>query len=212
LSSPATNLRNAALLVAAMVGTALCIGFSSPKFRIMAPAETSLFVYSCLKAYLFALLIAPCIAAWTLTVFVLQITSRRCRARRLLSEPGATAGFVWLVLTGLKGSVVILAALLAANATTHEIGLGGWTPRMDIFIQEVKPWSPAHHWPECLAHTFTSSALESGWAIAAAWFLIAVSRRWRRPTDWLERAARTAAWYWIALAVVVGLYDCHFAA
>jgi hypothetical protein len=48
-----------------------------------------------------------------------------------------------------------------------------------------------------------------GVSIAASWFLLLITGRWRSERSWIDRAGRALGWYWIAILPLSDWWDFH---
>jgi hypothetical protein len=136
----------------------------------------------------------PCIATATAALALLSLTPPRPGFSRLALRPGVVA--CWAASFGLALSI-----LYAVIKTLRLIVQYGW--RLEVH---------GHHqrfvWWEELIPDVTPSRL--GLAIAAAWFLLVLGRRWRSEPDWLDRSGLLVGCFWVFWATIEAIEPWHF--
>lgn len=122
------------------------------------------------------------VAPVTLAVLVARLRKPRPQLQRLTRQPG---------------TVGCAAAVLAA--VVHHL--------LKIF-DAVLNWFGGDFWHDfgTLAYS-QGDAAYPGLAIAAVWLLLAISGRWRRERDWIDRTGIALSLFWLAAPIAVGTVD-----
>jgi hypothetical protein len=121
------------------------------------------------------------LSVWTLALFGLRWVPPRPPRRRLATQPGTVA-------CGLVSLVVVVEVLLALVV---QWGLKSRTPFSIKAIQDAAILATS-------GDAFRHVMPRAGWAVAAAWLILAMGGRWRPEPDWIDRAGRIIGAAWIA--------------
>lgn len=122
---------------------------------------------------------ARVVTAWTLALLILHLRPPRPRTARLLCQPG----FV---------------AVATATAYTVAVAVGFFL----AYLIRAK-YKPA--WSDYIGQSVDVAGTAQ--AIAAAWLILALSRRWRSERNWTETASFAVGLAWIALWLSGNLFD-----
>ncbi|HEY2158001.1 MAG TPA: hypothetical protein VGH33_20400 [Isosphaeraceae bacterium] len=131
----------------------------------------------------------PLVAMWTLTLVVLRFRRPRPRARRLFAPPGVAACLVAAV-------VLMLEATYTASLSVPS------------FFKIPLPTTAAGRaadgrWRQMTYWTIHAAVENSvGFAVAAWWVTLALSRRWRPERSWIDRAGLVVGVLWIILVLL----------
>jgi hypothetical protein len=123
-----------------------------------------------------AVILEVMLMAWSAAWLVLQLRQPRPRLHRLTRQPGFLATFSSTAVLVVSGPIT--AAVLASSSMSLGI------PRDDWLLFGM--WS-----------ALISSQI--GVAVAAGWALLAVGRRCRLSTGWLERVGQATGIVWVAM-------------
>jgi hypothetical protein len=113
--------------------------------------------------------LSPIPAAWTLAVLALRLRHPRPIRRRLMREPGMTAGCA------------------AAGA----IALGAVHYLLDRVSLSLRHSGRGD--------SFELMSLWAGIAVGAAWLCLGLSGRWTSEPSWLDRSGRLLGLYWVSM-------------
>jgi hypothetical protein len=125
---------------------------------------------------------SPVLLSWTLAVGGLSLSRPRPPLHRLLRRPGTVACLAAASVLACEIAVTVLLYLLAA--------LAGITLGFDL--RSNHSYLKAYY---LLIATL-------GFAIAAAWAMQILGRRWRAEPSWIDRGGRALGLCWIALTPV----------
>lgn len=123
----------------------------------------------------------PFTCAWSCTLIALRLRAPRPPARRLWRQPGLVACVAATI--GLAWAALGLGAVLAVDRLFSD-RLGS-KPQVWLFhflVEELFPYI--------------------GLAVAVAWIVLALTRQWTRPADWIDRFGRLLGGYWIVVGLV----------
>ncbi len=123
----------------------------------------------------------PCALAGTLGTLVLRLLPPRPGLSRLARQPGFVACATFLTVAGL--------ASLAVLATLGLRGRFNDPARRDLIVYY------------CIA-TLLMVQL-GGWSVAAGWFVLKLSGRYRPEASWVDRLGRAFGLFWIVTAIVL---------
>ena len=135
-----------------------------------------------------AVLVVPCLAAWTLALAVLGVRRLRPRRRRLSRRPGVMACLV----AALALVPVTVPALLWALCASRSPNVGLWA----LFASR----SPNVGREAVFALCAVFGSVQAGAAILACWATMALAGRWRPEPTWIDRLGRLLGVAWLALA------------
>jgi hypothetical protein len=154
-------------------------------------------LWSCL------VLASPFAMAWTLAILGLRLRRPRPRWRRLVRQPGFIAGLM---------AALVLAFRLSGFATMQwrvgsDPGLAVWSAR----VTRPSGCIVAGNFGYLSFDTdhFLGTMAMIGFAVVASWMLMLASGRWRPERSWIDRAARTLGWFWIATLPMTSWWDFH---
>ena len=118
------------------------------------------------------------IAMWTLSCLILRLRQPRPALRLLTREPGMVACVAAMIVLAIR--VINLGSVISVLAIDGVYSGAGLTV-LDLC-------------PDALI----SIPSEIGCAVTAAWIIQAISGRWRREPNWIDRVGRSMGAFWIA--------------
>lgn len=123
----------------------------------------------------------PCALAGTLGTLVLRLLPPRPALRRLARQPGFVACATFLTIAGLA-SLAVLATLGFRGRFSHPTNrdLIGYYSIATLLVAQL-----------------------GGWSVAAGWFVLRLSDRYRPEASWVDRLGRAFGFYWIVAAIVL---------
>jgi len=130
-------------------------------------------------------LLLPLVGGWTLALPVLRFRRPRPSRRRLGRQSGvlaciaATAGMA--LFAGAVGCLVLLRWSFGSR-----------------MVAPTRTWRYAWAGDILLDHLVVSAGL----SVVSVWVVQALTGRWRRPADWIDRLGRWLGWLWIAAGLV----------
>ena len=165
-------------LVVAVAATAATIGMyrwlypplgSWPIWRmhLWSQAEVVLFVTAMID------FTWPCLLVGTPAFAAIRLYGERPRRARLMCQPGAVA-------------------CLTALAYAATIGLVNWPIRAAAFLQAPGPSDRSE-----LTFAICRSNTGVGYAVVAAWLVLALGGRWRPERGWIDRLGRLLGIGWV---------------
>ncbi len=128
----------------------------------------------------------PLLWSWTMAAVVLRLRRPRPEIRRLLRQPGAVACWVGALIT---------------------VGMGALTLAVDVIVHRIAGVDRELNRP-AIKDFFLFSPWVIGAAVASAWMILWLDRRWRAEPSWVDRLGRVLGVLWIALAVAT--YSLRF--
>lgn len=127
----------------------------------------------------------PCVLAWTLAWIALRLRRPRPSWRRVSRLPATTA----LMAAMLSLAVMVpFGGAMVANALMRE-RTGG------AFWREL---------PAALIELLAMATPFVGFVVLISWLLLAVQRRWRCESSWIDRTGRALGMLWILAGSTVG--------
>ena len=130
-----------------------------------------------------AILVVPCLAAWTLALAAVGVWRTRPRRRRLGRRPGLMACLVAIpALAWGSGS-----ALVSGLFSGRSLNFGPDTVTVFEFCADL-------------------GSAQAGAAVLACWATMALSGRWRPEPTWVDRLGRLLGVAWIGMAPLVVLF------
>ncbi|WP_435019072.1 hypothetical protein TA3x_001068 [Tundrisphaera sp. TA3] len=135
------------------------------------------FASVCLPVY-------PLLATWSLSLLVLRLRSPRPRGPRLWRQPGFTASVAAVFIAGING-------LIGLATMIHYFGVTA--------ASKVLLCGESSIWLRCFLPN-AEDAPQVGTAIAAAWFILALSGRWKAEPGWIDRLGRVVGALWLIVS------------
>jgi hypothetical protein len=188
-SSRPFNLLDAIILVAAtalgFAGMRLCREIGIPYAYAERPIFRGFYTVS------------PLLAAWTVAVPFLALRGPRPRLRRLARQPGLAA---------CVSAALVIVAEIAFPFLRYLVAPPGWrvySDRLHEILQIMARVIPAKNgYDYFFALLWVRIA---GYAVAAAWIILALSGGSRSQPSWIDRLGRILGTFWIVGSVVAGL-------
>lgn len=132
-----------------------------------------------------ALWAVPPMAAWSVATFLLHLRRPRPIVRRLMRQPGFVASLI-VTVTLLVNVLWQMApyAVLHWEDASGELGAFSGALELALFGEVAR------------------ACAVTGIAVGLAWLQLALSGRWRRDPNWLDRAGLAVGIFWIALGPI----------
>jgi hypothetical protein len=122
----------------------------------------------------------PGVAVLTLVVLGLRLRHPRPALRRLARQPGFMAGCAAALV------IVVRGLFIAADLGLHSRRP---LPPIDVYLHRALDYNEA----------------DIGYAVAAAWLVLALNRRWRRERSWIDQLGLLLGLFWVGRILVVNV-------
>jgi hypothetical protein len=176
------NLGDAMILIAATaVGLGLMRTFAFEVIRDQRPINPRLDTFGSrvvMQVALAAVVLTPLLAMLSVAVLILRLRRPRPLLRKLTRQPGMVAS--------LAATIGVVLGLVVFLAYVYRVLIGDF---------------------ESFGEGVIMGAFPIAYAVAAAWGVLAIQKRWRAERHWLDRLGRVlgAAWLFVLPCLVIGL-------
>jgi hypothetical protein len=175
---------DAMILIAA---TAIGFAGSASFYRELAPGMDSFdgsWANTRQRSTELAVLMIPCLIAWTVTLIIIRLRQPRSSWRRLSREPGMTAGLAALL--PLSFTAVVIPVLIFHASRTGRLPVGFWSK-----------------FPGNLMELFFVPAPVIGLCVLVAWVMLVLQGQWRSRREWIDQAGRLVGSLWIVTMIIM---------